>query len=199
MRTLSMLIAAVDSATATGLIAASAAVLTAFVTVGGGVLITRLNASVTKQQKKIDEAQKLQDYRRQLVEKRREERRDVYLRWMKAAQESEEVIGEFKRESEIDKKKAFAAMRPLYEAYDELSLLDCPDDLVKLAAKIQVLQRTSIRDRGDHFRGRLLIEMSNRMQADLSRDDDIISPHRRAPETKFDFSDIGRRARTERD
>jgi hypothetical protein len=53
-----MLIAAVDSATATGLIAASAAVLTAFVTVGGGVLITRLNASVTKQQKKIDEAQK---------------------------------------------------------------------------------------------------------------------------------------------
>jgi hypothetical protein len=73
MRTLSMLIAAVDSATATGLIAASAAVLTAFVTVGGGVLITRLNASVTEQQKKIDEAQKLQDYRRQLVEKRREE------------------------------------------------------------------------------------------------------------------------------
>lgn len=194
-----MLLAAVSSATATGLIAGSAAVLTAFVTVGGSVLITRLNASVTKQQKKIDEDQKLEDYRRQLVEKRREERRDVYLRWMKAAQEAEEVIGQFKRESEFDKKKAFAAMRPLYEAYDELSLLDCPDDLVKLAAKVQKLQRTTIRDGGDHFRGRLLIEISNRMQADLSRDDSIISPHRRAPETRFDLSEIGRRTRTDRD
>lgn len=130
-----MLLAAVDSATATGLITASAAVLTAFVTVGGGVLITRLNASVTKQQKEIDEAQKREEYKRQLVEKRREERRDVYLRWMKDAQEVQEVIGGLKRESEVDKKKAFAAMRPLYEAYDELSLLDCPNDLVKLAAK----------------------------------------------------------------
>jgi hypothetical protein len=182
-----MLTALSDSATATGLIAASAAVLTAFITVGGSVLLARLNASATRRQKELDEAQRLQDYRRQLVEKRREERRDVYLRWTKAVQDVQEVLGELRRGSVISQKEAFEAMKPLYGAYDELSLLDCPDELVKLAAKIQGLQRSAIHG-NDKFRGGLLIEISNRMQTDLSRDDDIVSPHRRSPETRFDFS-----------
>lgn len=190
---------AADSATITGLIAGSAAVLTAFVTVGGSVLITRLNASATQRQKKIDEDQRLRDYRRQLVEKRREERKDVYLRWVKAAQEAKGTAARLEHEPGFDKEKAFAAMRPLYDVYDELSLLDCPDDLVMLAARIQKLLRSAIQDSKDRSMGGLLIEVSNRMQADLSRDDDIISPHRRAPETRFDFSDIGRGSRIGRD
>jgi len=79
-----MLVALGDSATATGLIAASTAVLTAFITVGGSVLLARLNASVTQRQKEMDEAHRLQEYSRQLVEKRRKERRNVYLRWTKS-------------------------------------------------------------------------------------------------------------------
>jgi len=77
----------------------------------------------------------LQDYRRQLVEKRREERRNVYLRRTKAAQDVQEMLGEFRRGSGVSQKEAFDAMKPLYEAYDELSLLGCPDELVMLAAK----------------------------------------------------------------
>ena len=190
---------AADSATVTGVITGSAAVLTAFVTVGGSVLITRLNASATQRQKEIDEDQRLRTYRRQLVEKRREERKDVYLRWVKAAQETKGMAARLENDPGFDKEKAFAAMKPLYDVYDELSLLDCPDDLVKLAARIQKLLRSAIQGGRDRAMGGLLIEISNRMQADLSRDDDIISPHRRPPETRFDFSDIGHRPRTGRD
>lgn len=188
-----------DSATVTGLITASAVVLTAFITVGGNVLITRLNASTAQRQKEIDETQKLNDYRRQLVEKRRDERRDVYLRWMKAAQEARTVVTKLLHESGVDKEKAFVAMKPVYDAYDELAILDCPDDLVKVAAKIQKLLWTAIADGRDRAVGRLLIEVFNRMQADLSRDDDVISPHHRAPETRFDLSDVGRSGHTGRD
>lgn len=169
-----------------------AAVLTAFIAVGGSVLLARLNASVTQRQKEMDEAHRLQEYRRQLVEKRREERRNVYLRWTKAAQDVQEMLGEFRRGSGVSQKEALDAMKPLYEAYDELSLLDCPGKIVKLAAQIQRLQRAAIHG-NDQFRGDLLIEIRNRMQADLSRDDDIVSPHRRSPENRFNFSAFDRR------
>jgi len=44
------------------------------------------------------------------------------------------MLGEFRRGPGVSQKEAFDAMKPLYEAYDELSLLDCPDEIVKLAA-----------------------------------------------------------------
>lgn len=87
-------------------------------------MVSRLNASVAQRQKEIDKARRLADYRRQLVEKRREERRDVYLRWTKAAQDVQGVIGDLRRNSGLGQATAFAAMKPLHEAYDELSLLD---------------------------------------------------------------------------
>jgi hypothetical protein len=110
-----MLLAA-DSATLTGLITASAAVLTAVVTIGGSVLITRLNASATQRQREIDEAQKLQEYRRQLVEKRREERKDVYLRWTKAAQEVSAMVATYSHGPDADREKVLAAMKSVYFA-----------------------------------------------------------------------------------
>jgi hypothetical protein len=61
-----MPVAAGDSAAVTGLIVASASVLTAFITVGGAVLVARLNASVTQRQKEMDKGQRLEEYRREL-------------------------------------------------------------------------------------------------------------------------------------
>jgi len=40
------------------------------------------------------------------------------------------MLGEFRRGPGVSQKEAFDAMKPLYEAYDELSLLDCPDEIV---------------------------------------------------------------------
>jgi len=48
----------------------------------------------------------------------------------KAAQDVQEMLGEFRRGPGVSQKEAFDAMKPLYEAYDELSLLDCPDEIV---------------------------------------------------------------------
>ena len=142
-----MPVALSDSAAVTGLIVASASVLTAFITVGGTVLVTRLNASTTQQQKEMDKDQRLEEYRRELVEKRRDERRDVYLRWIKAAQDVQAMIAELSSSPSPDRTKALAAMKPLYEVYDELALLDSPDDLVKLAAYTQRHQRAFINGR----------------------------------------------------
>jgi hypothetical protein len=78
---------------------------------------------------------------------------------MKAAQDVQAMIVELSRNPNPDRARAFAAMKPLYDVYDELVLLDSPDYLVMLAAYIQKHQRLAIRGRTQSRGGDLLIEV----------------------------------------
>ena len=156
---------------ATTVSAGSLAVLLASI---AAVTITALaSVYVAYLNSKTTEKQRYSAARRETLENRRLERRDVYLRWIRATQGVETALNALDH-GEINIEDVRIAMRDVYHSYDELSLLDCPRELVELAAWIHRQQQRSVRTFGRNRRrvGDFMIEVNNRMQADLSRGDE---------------------------
>jgi hypothetical protein len=97
-------------------------------------------------------------------------RRDVYLRWTMEPQALESLLEEIGRDaSRVD--EGVVRMRRAYWAYNELSLLDCPRELVAAAAWVHKQQHGFLSGGGNPRNrvGKFLIKIKNRMQADLDR------------------------------